>query len=187
MSKFNKNLIHIVWPPFLGLSTFGKLIIFTIRTFFYPYAMPPPPLFNVVLPSSKPDQEISKSDFYQTKFLQKIWKKTDPNLLFWGENRTGSKNLIPTFGKSTFIWKYSVFKNFFKVFLASCGRPNKWKSDFLDFWGQKADFSGKKRTNLGPDQGLVKRTYLAALQRLSTFEDPPPPYPQNVEDLSFFF
>ena len=47
------------------------------------------------------------------------------------------------------------------------------KSDFLGFLGQKADFSGKKRTNLGAffflkghlsDQGLTKRTSLAALR-----------------------
>ena len=46
-----------------------------------------------------------------------------------------------------------------------------WKSDFLDFLGQKTDFLGKKRTNLGAffqkcplsDQGLIKQTYLAAL------------------------
>ena len=45
------------------------------------------------------------------------------------------------------------------------------KSDFLIFCGQKADFSGKKRTNLGAyfhsglisDQSLIKRSYLAAL------------------------
>ena len=53
-----------------------------------------------------------------------------------------------------------------------------WKADKVKirllglFFGQKADFSGKKRTNLGAffgngplsDQGLLKRTYLAALQ-----------------------
>ena len=41
----------------------------------------------------------------------------------------------------------------------------------MDLFGQKADFSGKKRTNLGAyfqkglisDQGLIKWTYLAAL------------------------
>ena len=41
----------------------------------------------------------------------------------------------------------------------------------MDFLGQKADFSSKKRTNLGAffqknplsDQGLIKHTYLAAL------------------------
>ena len=41
----------------------------------------------------------------------------------------------------------------------------------MDFLDQKADFSGKKRTNLGSffqkdplsDQGLIKQTYLAAL------------------------
>jgi hypothetical protein len=42
----------------------------------------------------------------------------------------------------------------------------------LDFFGQKSDFSGKKRTDLGAffekgplsDQGLIKRTYLPALE-----------------------
>ena len=35
-----------------------------------------------VLPSRKSDQEISKSDFYQTIFLPKIRPKADPNSLF---------------------------------------------------------------------------------------------------------
>ena len=37
---------------------------------------------SAVLPSKKPDQEISKSDFYQTIFLAEIRPKADPNLLF---------------------------------------------------------------------------------------------------------
>ena len=35
-----------------------------------------------VLPRRKSDQEISKSDFYQTIFIAKIRPKADPNLLF---------------------------------------------------------------------------------------------------------
>ena len=35
-----------------------------------------------VLPSRKSDQEILKSDFYQTIFLPKIRPKADPNPLF---------------------------------------------------------------------------------------------------------
>ena len=36
--------IHIVQPPPpSGLSTFSKLIIFTLRNFFYPHAATPPP------------------------------------------------------------------------------------------------------------------------------------------------
>ena len=38
--------------------------------------------FTAVLPSRKSDQEISKSDFYQTIFLPKIRPKADPNSLF---------------------------------------------------------------------------------------------------------
>ena len=46
-----------------------------------------------------------------------------------------------------------------------------WKDDNTFFFGKKVDFSGKKKTNLGAyfqkvpisDQGLIKRTYLAAL------------------------
>ena len=37
---------------------------------------------RAVLPSRKSDQEISKSDFYQTIFLPKIRPKADPNSLF---------------------------------------------------------------------------------------------------------
>ena len=35
-----------------------------------------------VLPGRKSDQEVSKSDFYQTVFLTKIRSKADPNLPF---------------------------------------------------------------------------------------------------------
>ena len=60
-------------------------------------------------------------------------------------------------------------------FIALCGKRTSRKSDFLDIFVQKADFSSKKRTNLeaflikGPlsDQGLIKRTYLAALPRIA--------------------
>ena len=41
-----------------------------------------PLLGKAVLPSRKSDQEISKSDFYQTIFLPKIRPKADPNSLF---------------------------------------------------------------------------------------------------------
>ena len=52
-----------------------------------------------------------------------------------------------------------------------CENPTFWT-----FCAKKADFSGKKRTNLeaffqkGPllNQGLIKRTYLAALHGLTT-------------------
>ena len=74
-------------------------------------------LFRVaVLPSRKSDQYISKSDFYQTIFLSKIGLKADPNSLFWGKNQNCSQNLILTLGKSTFIWKYSIFKDIFSFF-----------------------------------------------------------------------
>ena len=65
----------------------------------------------------KSDQEIAKSDFYQTIFLPKIGPKADPNSLFWGQNQTFSKNLFLTLGKLTIIWKYSIFKEIFKYFL----------------------------------------------------------------------
>ena len=35
-----------------------------------------------VLPSRKSDQEISKSDFYQTIFLPNVRPKTDPHSIF---------------------------------------------------------------------------------------------------------
>ena len=92
---------------------------------------------NTVLPSRKSDQEISKSDFYQTIFLPQIRPKADPNSLFWGKNQTSSQNLIPTLGKSTFIWNYSIFKEIFKYFFYFCGRLKQWNLDLFNFFGQK--------------------------------------------------
>ena len=73
-----------------------------------------------------------------------IRSKADPNWLFLSQHQTCSQNLIPTLGKSTFIWKYSIFQEIFKYFFYFCGRIKQWKSDFFDFVGQKADFLGKK-------------------------------------------
>ena len=85
---------------------------------------------NAVLPSRKSDQEISKSDFYQTIFLPKIRPKADPNLQFLGQNKTCSQNLITTIGKATFIQKYFIFKEMFKYFFCC----DMWKADKLKIW-----------------------------------------------------
>ena len=75
--------------------------------------IPPVTTPKPVLSSRNSDQEMSKSDFYQTIFLPKLRPKAEPNLLFWGQNQTCSKNWTLTLGKSTFIWKYSVIKEIF--------------------------------------------------------------------------
>ena len=121
---------------------------------------------NAVLPSRKSDQEFSKSDFYQTIFLPKIRQKRTTTCYFWGKSQTCFQNLILTLAKSTFIWKNPIFTEIIKQFKPWCGWLKRWKSDFLDFLGQKMDFSSKKRNNLGAvfQKGLIKRTYLAALR-----------------------
>ena len=98
--------------------------------------------------------------------------KSGPKPAILVQNQTCSQNLFATLGKSTFILKYSIFKEMFKWFFTLCGRLKNWKSDFSDFFDQKPDFSGKKRTDWAAfffkspllDQGLLKRTYLAALR-----------------------
>ena len=60
---------------------------------------------TAVLPSRKSDQEISKSHFYQTIFLPTIRPKADPNMLFWCQNQTCSKNLILTLSLSSGLFR----------------------------------------------------------------------------------
>ena len=77
---------------------------------------------NPVLPSRKSDQEISKSDFYQTLFLPKFRPKADPISLFRGQNQTCSQKLLPTL----------------------CGRLKNWKSDFFYFNDKNQTFQAKR-------------------------------------------
>ena len=49
---------------------------------------------KTVLPSRRSEQEISKSDFYQTIFLPKSDQKRTQPRYFWGQNQTYSQNLI---------------------------------------------------------------------------------------------
>ena len=128
-----------------------------------------------MLPSRKSDQGISISDFYQTIFLPKIRQKADTNLQFWRSKSDLFKKPNSDVKRSKFYLKKSPYfrENVSNLFLL-LRKLEQVKSDFLVFSGQKADFSGKKRTNLeaffwrGPlsDQGLIKRTYLAALQNI---------------------
>ena len=82
------------------------------------------------------------------------------------------KTLIPTLSKSTFLWKYSVFRKLFKLFVAYV---ESWKSENLNlftFRNKKRTFQAKRGPiwehfflQKGPlsEQGLIKRTYFAAL------------------------
>ena len=129
-----------------------------------------------MLPIRKSDQVILKSDFYQTIFTTINQTKSKPKLaMFEVKIRHVIKLDSDIKCSNFFVWKRSMFMKVFKFFLALCERLKEWKSDYLAFSSQEADFSGKKRTNLGAyfqkglmsDQGLIKRTYLAALLRLN--------------------
>ena len=107
-------------------------------------------------------------------FNQKSDQKRTQTDYFWGPDRTCSKNLIQTLGKLTFIDENKI--NFSETIKLSMLCVEGWKSEnqtFLDFLGQLADFSSKKRTNfkafkkrsaIRPRSDKADQTYLASLQ-----------------------
>jgi hypothetical protein len=104
-----------------------------------------------VLPSRKSDQEISKSDYYPTIFLPKIRPKEDPNLLIGIQIRLVQKlnsNIRQIDFYLEIVHILGNLRNYSSNFLLyvkgrKCENPTFWT-----FCAKKADFSGKKRTNL---------------------------------------
>ena len=92
--------------PFLGQNqTCSNNLFLTVLTVSY---------FSAVMQSRKSDQE--NLTFIRIYFYQKIRPK-DPNSPFLGQNQTCSNNLFLTLRKSTFLWKYSIFKGIWGFFL----------------------------------------------------------------------
>ena len=120
-----------------------------------------------MLPSRKSNPRNLKIRLLSGPIFTTNWTKSRPKLAYLRSKSEVFKSFIPTLNRATFISTKSIFKEIIKLFVFFVQKALKMKIRL------KADYSGKKMTNLRTyfpnglisDQGLVKRTYLAALQQ----------------------
>lgn len=111
-------------------------------------------------------QKSQNQTFIRPYFYHKLDQKQTKTCFFKGQNLSFQK-LYYNIKQSNLYFNKSIFKEIIKLFVFFVQKALKMKIRL------KADYSGKKMTNLRTyfpnglisDQGLVKRTYLAALQQ----------------------
>ena len=122
-----------------------------------------------VPPSRKSDKEISISDFYQTLFLPKIRPKADPNLLFLRSKSDLFQKRNSDIRQINFNLKKLYICGNYQIVLGFVWKAEKVKIRLFRLFKQKEDqFGSIKKKGPLSGQGLIKRTYLAALQSLES-------------------